>query len=121
MCEFARSRSVRAGTGGYLRGMRVEISSVKGGINCVNLLISVRMRALSAPHMSFGSRATQAKPEARTSCSERLLQAAFFMRGTGVRVRERTGLGVQIFLHAERALHRCATRCYGKTRVDVVC
>jgi len=32
-----------------------------------NLLISVGMRAPFAPHMSFGSRATQAKPEARRS------------------------------------------------------
>jgi hypothetical protein len=28
------------------------------------------MRAPFAPHMSFGSRATQAKPEALPSCSE---------------------------------------------------
>jgi hypothetical protein len=31
---------------------------------CGILLISVRMRALYAPYMSCGSRATQAKPEA---------------------------------------------------------
>ncbi len=38
--------------------------------DCGNLLISVRMRAPLAPYMSFGSRATQAKPEALPSCSE---------------------------------------------------
>lgn len=38
------------------------------------------------------------------------------MRGTGVRVRESSGLGIQILLHAERALHWCATRCYGKNQ-----
>lgn len=32
-------------------------------IGCVILEVSVGMRAPFAPHMSFGSRATQAKPE----------------------------------------------------------
>jgi hypothetical protein len=31
--------------------------------------------------MSFGSRATQAKPEAQASCSERLLKIRFFIAG----------------------------------------
>ena len=56
----------------------------KTGVDCGNLLISVRMRAPSAPHMSFGSRATQAKPEALSSCSEQLPETASFLRVTAV-------------------------------------
>jgi len=44
-------------------------------------LISVRMRAPFAPHMSSGSRATQAKPEALPSCSEKIITALCGLAG----------------------------------------
>ena len=53
--------------------------------DCGNLLISVRMRAPSAPHMSFGSRANQAKPEALSSCSEQYPKTAILRETAGLR------------------------------------
>ena len=46
------------------RAIRLQILFWRSLADRGILLISVRMRAPSAPKMSFGSRATQAKPEA---------------------------------------------------------
>jgi hypothetical protein len=48
--------------------------------------------------MSFGSRATQAKPEARTSCSERLFETALFYAGDRESVSARAHIWHQSFV-----------------------
>jgi len=69
--------------------------------------------------MSFGSRATQAKPEAQTSCSERPITSASFLRETasscpyahpGHQKHVARGLGPGTVARY---------RCYGKTRVRI--
>ncbi|MGA8729211.1 MAG: hypothetical protein WB608_10715, partial [Terracidiphilus sp.] len=63
-------------------------------VGCGNLLISVRMRAPSAPHMSFGSRANQAKPEALSSCSEQYPKTAICGRP-------------QVYVHMSAKIYVC--------------
>jgi hypothetical protein len=69
-------------------------------VDCGTLLISVRMRALSAPHMSFGSRANQAKPEALSSCSEQYPMTAILRETAGLRPHLREDLLRKSFLRA---------------------
>ena len=78
-------------------------------MNCGNLLISVRMRAPFAPHMSFGSRATQAKPEAQSSCSEQYPEAAYFLRVTAG-LRQDACKCKSFFYALDQTTHRCANR-----------
>jgi len=73
-----------------------------------NLLISGGMRAPFAPHMSFGSRATQAKPEARRSLFRAMsLRPLFFADDhrrcvnacAGARIRIRPGIRPELCSH----------------------
>jgi hypothetical protein len=86
-------------------------SSFGGEASCVNLLISVRMRAPFAPHMSFGSRATQEKPEARISCSERLRETASFSAGNREFVSARARRASKTCCARIGPKHCCASRC----------
>jgi hypothetical protein len=66
--------------------------------------------------MSCGSRATQAEPEALSSCSEQLPETAFFLRVTAGLCPHVCGdfqmLLMEIFFsHLGQATHRCAKRC----------
>ena len=86
-----RNRDVTSGEN------RAANSPFGGVLRCVNLLISVEDARPFAPHMSFGSRATQAKPEARTSCSERPDKTASFSAGERESAPARAHLGHQRF------------------------
>ena len=74
--ERDRAADREAGRAYRLQSVRSSLGPILGSIfrffseiDCVILEVSVGMRAPFAPHMSFGSRATQAKPEALPSCS----------------------------------------------------
>jgi hypothetical protein len=68
-----------------------------------------------APYMSYGSRATQAKPDALPSCSEKTPETALFFAGDRrfVSAGTRGFPNGNLFLRASGwATHRCAYRCY---------
>jgi hypothetical protein len=81
-------------------------------VGCGILLISVRMRAPSAPHMSSGSRANQAKPEALSSCSEQYPKTAILRETAGLRPHKRGDLRCKSFFERMgRTPHWCASQC----------
>ena len=87
-------------------------------VDCANLLISVRMRAPSAPHMSSGSRATRRNLKRDHPIPSDELRPLLFNAEKRRRVRthrmfHRELSGVRI-----SALQSCATRYSGADRVN---
>src|ERR1035437_9243538 len=81
-------------------------------VGCGIVLISVRMRAPSAPHMSCGSRANQAKTEALSSFSKQYPKTCIWGETPGLRPNRGGDFRFNFFFEPRgRPPHGCGSQC----------